>query len=134
MHAAFSFRVLLTLSQTNHGFYVSAVQVFENTGGKGEIARNKQFLLFPQCFLPLWRIFCHFHIIEDYRLQTLSGWKSLKFVVWERVIFKLDGKISGLSKLQTMCEMLLKVPIAANWKGVCVQNTSKPHSYHLKIW
>ena len=28
----------------------------------------------------------------------------------------------------------LKVPIAANWKGICLQNTSKPHSYHLKIW
>ena len=27
-----------------------------------------------------------------------------------------------------------KVPIAANWKGVCLQNRSKPHSYHLKIW
>ena len=25
---------------------------FENTAGKGEIARNEQFLLFPQCFLP----------------------------------------------------------------------------------
>ena len=27
-----------------------------------------------------------------------------------------------------------KVPIAANWKGVYLQNTSKPHSHHLKIW
>ena len=26
---------------------------FENTVGKGEITRNKQFLLFPQCFLPV---------------------------------------------------------------------------------
>ena len=26
---------------------------FENTVRKGEIARNEQFLLFPQCFLPL---------------------------------------------------------------------------------
>ena len=25
------------------------------TLGKGEIARNKQFLLFPQCLLPVWR-------------------------------------------------------------------------------
>ena len=25
--------------------------VFENIAGKGEIAHNKQFLLFPQCFL-----------------------------------------------------------------------------------
>ena len=31
----------------------------ENTVGKGEIARNKQFLLFPQCFLPVWIAFCH---------------------------------------------------------------------------
>ena len=28
----------------------------------------------------------------------------------------------------------LKVPIAPNYKGVCLQNTSKAHSYHLKIW
>ena len=33
------------------------------TLGKGEIARNEQFLLFPQCFLPIWRTFCHFHKI-----------------------------------------------------------------------
>ena len=26
---------------------------FENTEGKGEIARNEQFLLYPQCFLQL---------------------------------------------------------------------------------
>ena len=36
---------------------------FENTVGKGEISRNKQFLLFPQCLLPDWRAFCHFHQI-----------------------------------------------------------------------
>ena len=34
---------VLTLSQTSPGFYVSAEQVFENTVGKGEIARNEQF-------------------------------------------------------------------------------------------
>ena len=51
----------LTPSQTSPGFYVSAVKVFENTVGKGEIARNEQFLLFPQCFLPFWRTFCHFY-------------------------------------------------------------------------
>ena len=31
------------------------------TLGKGEIARSEQFLLFPQCFLPIWRTFIHFH-------------------------------------------------------------------------
>ena len=58
---------------------------FETTVGKEEIARNEQFLLFPQCFLPIWRAFCHFQQIQNCRLHTLSVWKSLKFVVWERV-------------------------------------------------
>ena len=55
------------------------------TLGKREIAHNEQFLLFPKCFPPFWRIFCHFNQIQNYHLQTLSFWKSLKFVVWERV-------------------------------------------------
>ena len=33
----------------------------EITVGKGEIAHNKQFLLFPQPFLPYWRPLCLFH-------------------------------------------------------------------------
>ena len=36
---------------------------FENTVGKGEIARNEQFLLFPQCFIPVWIAVCHFRQI-----------------------------------------------------------------------
>ena len=36
---------------------------FENPVGKGEIARHEQFLLFPQCFLPIWRTFCQFNHI-----------------------------------------------------------------------
>ena len=75
----------LTLSQTSPGFYVSQYKSFENTEGKGEIARHEQFLLFPQCFLSFKITFCHFHQIWNCRLQILSVWKSLKFVVWERV-------------------------------------------------
>ena len=30
---------------------MSMTDSFENIAGKGEIARNEQFLLFPQCFL-----------------------------------------------------------------------------------
>ena len=43
----------------------------ENTVGKGEIARNEQFLLFPQSFLPVWRTFCH-----CYQNLKLSSAKS----------------------------------------------------------
>ena len=55
----------LTLSQTSPGLYVYQYvgQVFWKNCGKGEIAHNEQFLLFPRCFLPVWRTFCHFHQI-----------------------------------------------------------------------
>ena len=56
-------------------------QAFESTVGKREIAHNEQFLLFPQCFLPIWITFCQFRQIQNCRLQTLSVRKSLKFVV-----------------------------------------------------
>ena len=48
----------------------------ENTVGKGEVAHNEQLLLFPQCFLTVWRTFCHFYQIQNCRLQTFSFWKS----------------------------------------------------------
>ena len=57
--------------------------------GKGEIARDEQFLLFPQCFphcfLTIRITFSHVYQILNYRLLTLTVWKSLRFVVWERV-------------------------------------------------
>ena len=57
---------------------------FENTVGKGEIALNKQFFLFPQCFLPIQGTF-NFQQIRNCHQHTLSVWKNLKFVAWERV-------------------------------------------------
>ena len=57
----------------------------KTTVEKGEIVRNEQFLLLPQCFLTFWITFSHVYQISSYRLQTLSVWKSLKFVVWESV-------------------------------------------------
>ena len=48
------------------------------------LAMNK-FSFFPTMFLPVWRTFCHFHLIWNCCLHTLSVWKGLKFVVWERV-------------------------------------------------
>ena len=51
------FVVLLTFSQTSPGLQNKS---FENIEEKGEIAHNEQFLLFPQCFLPILRTFSHF--------------------------------------------------------------------------
>ena len=40
---------------------VCSTCLLKNNVGNGEIARNEQFLLFPHCFLPVWRTSCHFH-------------------------------------------------------------------------
>ena len=72
--------------------------------GKRRNDRNEQFLLCPQCFLSIWRTFCHFHQIRNCRLQTLSVWKSLKFVVWERVKESLS-----LSPSTYSCHVCLSV-------------------------
>ena len=42
-----------------------------------------------------------------------------------------ETSLHGLS--DTVCRYF-KVPIAANCKDVCLQNTSKSHSYHVKTW
>ena len=46
----------------NKPWFISVCNLdsFENTAGNREIARNKQFLHFPQCFLMVWRTFRHF--------------------------------------------------------------------------
>ena len=55
--------LLKTLSFPKQALVFTGLQYksFENTVGKGKIARNEQYLLFPQCFLPVLRPFCHFH-------------------------------------------------------------------------
>ena len=76
---------LLTLSQTSPGFYVAAVQVFRKHGGKRRNCLTEQSLLFPQCFLFIWMDLLPFSSNLKLSSATLSVWKSLKFVVWERV-------------------------------------------------
>ena len=71
---------LLTFSKTSPVSTCLQYKSFENTVGKGEIARNEQFLIYPQCFLPLLRTFCHCHYIQNCRLQSLSVWKGLNLL------------------------------------------------------
>ena len=52
----------------------------ENIVRKGEIACNKQFLLFSQCFLPYMTLIFHFKCSLKCRLQFVSIWTGLKFL------------------------------------------------------
>ena len=73
------------LTLTSPGFYVSTVQ---NTVGKGEIARNEQFLCSHRVFYPfreLSAIVIKFEIVvcklpQFGRVQNLSSGKSYTFI------------------------------------------------------
>ena len=51
----------------------------ENIVRKGEIACNKQFLLFSPCFLTYMALIFHFNCTLSCRLQFVSIWTGLKF-------------------------------------------------------
>ena len=78
-------KAVLTDSHTMTPFMPLGNKPIENTVGTGEITRNEQLLLFPQCFLPIWRPFSQCHPILNYHLQTLSIWESSKYVDLESV-------------------------------------------------
>ena len=58
-----SFSKELTLPAQRHLLMPLGNRPFENTVRKGEIACYEKFLLFPQCFLPVWITFCYFRQI-----------------------------------------------------------------------
>ena len=57
--------------------FVARYIVLENIARKGEIACNKQFLLFSQYFLPYMVLIFHFKCTLKCRLQFVSIWISL---------------------------------------------------------
>ena len=76
----------LTLSPNKSWFlHVCSISLLKTQWEREKLLERSNFSLFPQCFLPLWRTSWHFHQIWNCRLLTHSVWKSLKFVIWERV-------------------------------------------------
>ena len=73
----------------------------ENIVRKGEIACNKQFLLFLQCFLPYMVLIFHFKCILKCCLQFISILTSLKFC---RLVKSQQNALAGLAELGTMCD------------------------------
>ena len=59
---------------------------FENAVRKVGVAGNKQFLLSPQHFLPLWRTFHLLNQVCNCHLPTLSVWTGLRFFKWNCLV------------------------------------------------
>ena len=82
MFSIWSFRTGLILPKQALVFTCLQYKPFENTVGKGEIAQNEQFLLFPQCFLPVSRTFFPF-------LSNLKMSSANSFSLEESKIYRL---------------------------------------------
>ena len=77
---------VLTFSQNKSWFLrVCGKSLLKTLWEKEKLLVTGTFFLFPLCFQPCYITACHFPQIEYCCLRTLSVWKSLKFVVWERV-------------------------------------------------
>ena len=70
----------------------------KNIVRKGEIACNKQFLLFSKCFLPYMALVFHFKSTLKCRLQFVSIWTSLKFCPLVMGYEEIDAKCIDLQK------------------------------------
>ena len=64
---------------------VCSTSLLKTLWEKEKLIVTSNFSFSHSVFLPVWRTFCHFHQIQNCRQETISVWKSLKFVVWERV-------------------------------------------------
>ena len=85
----------LTLSQKSPVFFrVCSSSLLKTLWENGKLLIMSNFSFFPPCFLPVWKTFYHFYQIQNCRLQTLSVWKGLKFVVWERINSVQNDNIS----------------------------------------
>ena len=72
---------------------VCSISLLKTLWEKEKLLVTSNFSFSHSVFYPFWTTFFHFHQIQNCRLQTLSVWKSLKFVVWERVKTLPIGKV-----------------------------------------
>ena len=76
-----SYKRLVLQTRKNQGLFGKGLRntAAENIVRKGEIACNKQLLLFSQCFLPYLTFMFHFKCTLKCRLQFVPIWTSLEF-------------------------------------------------------
>ena len=125
---------VLAFTQTSPCFYVPEVQVFiKKTAGKGEIARNEEFVLFPQCYLPFWRTFAIFmkfkivvcRLFQFGKVQNLSFRKGLirfrkkivrlEFYATSTVFQLFNGDSSQIHVFWTTFNQYFTRPLSWHW-------------------
>ena len=121
-------------------------KTFENSVGKGEIARNKQFLLFPQYFYPVWELpaifikfkfmVCKRQILDLSKLKPFAD-DNFKFHENGRKFFRRVENTVGKGEIARYEQFLLfpqcfqKACVLGASKGVIVWEWDNPLLYHL---
>ena len=94
---------LCTLSRASPEFYVHLIQVFlkkKTLWEKDKLLVTSNFSISLSVFYLFCKLYTIFITFDKCRLQTLSVWKSLKFVVWERVnSFPVETKLSTIKQI-----------------------------------
>ena len=85
-------RLVLTLYSIDTHFNSSTTDTFWKHSGKEEIARNKQFLLFLQCFLPNQKIVSPFVNIYDIISLFAAELEDPKFGIWGKGLKSLPSQ------------------------------------------
>ena len=102
----------------------------------GRNTGNQRFLLFPQCFIPFqepvssWCSICCVYYVYYFKYGK-SNFAQVDLVKGKFTECQKHKAVNGLLRTESGLNIIqtfnLKVPVAANWKGFCLQNTSKPH-------
>ena len=102
-----------------------------NIMGKGEIADNKQFLIFPQCFLPFGKlstIFIKFELV--YKL--FQFWKGLTF----RPSYRYDSAAEIMIRLHKRCSLFCGLHCPLDRDSLCLYsrlNMTKTGAYSIQL-
>ena len=99
---------------------VCSISLLKTLWEKEKLLVTSNFSFSHSVFYPFWRTLCHSHQTKICRLQTLSVWKGVKFVVWERVnsasqIYKVMLHIALSSNKFLDCNYIPKFTIISLW-------------------
>ena len=100
------------------------------TLGKGEFALNEQFFYSQNVFYPLGELSAIFIKLKSCHLQTITVWKNLKFVIWERVNPLPDDEILEWSKLRQSADNNFEFDVNSRKFSKLVKNTVKNIARH----
>ena len=121
---------VLTFTQTSPGCYVFAVQVFrKHHGKKRKLLIMSNFSFSHSVFCPSGELSAIF-IKSETCVQTLSVWKSLKFIIWERVKGEKNLSLSVKTVRKWEKDFDIELIFETNDSGHIYQNSGF-HTFHF---